>query len=556
MAKQSNYFFYGQQYWILPIVLLLIGVYVAGMFPEVSIDAGKYAGVTRHMFEGGDWIHLKVYGQPYMQKPLLFFWLSTLSFKVFGMSMWALKLPTLLFSFWGIFCLYRFGKEFYGKTIGFWSALVYATSEMMFLYNNDLHIDALLTSNIIFATWQLALFIKNGTPVNLALGFVGCGLAMISKGPIGLAVPIIGVVSHIIAKRKWSLIWSTWWLLGILILAIILAPTLIGVFHDFGWQGIQFFFWTNNAGRISGQYAGGNSDLLYYLHTLIYIFLPWSFFAFLAMVWQAQYIWVSKHRQRPEYLSFGIVIFYTLILSVAQQKAPHYSFPVIPFLSIIVVDFVRKVTLNKGLVRWKTTLNLLRSSMLILTLALLFVIIGYIFPLPKNYLWVAAIVILFFIMLSLRKNNKLAELMLPLIATGIVLNVFVNLWFYPEVLKYHGVIQASYRFNQKASNQASLVTYNYGQFETYYYPKIPSAFATDINELDSLLSMQSTWIVTDREGFCQIKRQGGLIFTYLEEFPFQKASNFRWEFLNPSTRASALDTVYLMKVEQYLSHDR
>jgi 4-amino-4-deoxy-L-arabinose transferase-like glycosyltransferase len=51
------------------IILLGILAYIAGLFPEVSIDAGKYAAVSRQIYESGDWLHLKIHGEPYLQKP-------------------------------------------------------------------------------------------------------------------------------------------------------------------------------------------------------------------------------------------------------------------------------------------------------------------------------------------------------------------------------------------------------------------------------------------------------------------------------------------------------
>ena len=80
------------------IFAFIILVYITGLFPETTVDSAKYASVSREIVESGDVLHLKIHGEPYMQKPPLLFWLAAISFKLFGVSMFAFKLPTLLFS--------------------------------------------------------------------------------------------------------------------------------------------------------------------------------------------------------------------------------------------------------------------------------------------------------------------------------------------------------------------------------------------------------------------------------------------------------------------------
>ena len=107
-------------------------VYFIGLFPEVGIDSGKYAAVSRIMFESGDWMNPQIHGHAYLHKPHFLFWLSTLSFHIFGMSLFAFKLPTLLFSIASVVALYRMAKIYYGQQVAKLAALMYTTSEMMF----------------------------------------------------------------------------------------------------------------------------------------------------------------------------------------------------------------------------------------------------------------------------------------------------------------------------------------------------------------------------------------------------------------------------------------
>ena len=51
-------------------------------------DAGEpaYAQAARGMLETGDWITPHFNGRPRFDKPILFYWLITLSYRVFGVT--------------------------------------------------------------------------------------------------------------------------------------------------------------------------------------------------------------------------------------------------------------------------------------------------------------------------------------------------------------------------------------------------------------------------------------------------------------------------------------
>ena len=101
---------------------------------------------------------------------------------------------------------------------------------------------------------------------------------MLSKGPVGAAIPAFAVVGHILLKKDFKSLLDYRWYVGILIsLADCISPALIGLMNQFGWQGIRFFFWENMVGRITGSYVKAVNDPVFYVHNLIYQLFPWSF---------------------------------------------------------------------------------------------------------------------------------------------------------------------------------------------------------------------------------------------------------------------------------------
>ena len=74
-----------------PLVLLAI-VIAAVMFvfplfvrfPLLDPDEGLHASIAQEMVERGDWITPRFLGQPFLDKPILYFWIQAASLRVFG----------------------------------------------------------------------------------------------------------------------------------------------------------------------------------------------------------------------------------------------------------------------------------------------------------------------------------------------------------------------------------------------------------------------------------------------------------------------------------------
>jgi len=527
-----------------------LAVYLIGLFPETTVDSAKYAAVSREIYESGDFIHLKIHGEPYDQKPPLLFWLAAISFNIFGVSIFAFKLPNLLFTFLGIYSTYRLGLLIFDKRTGIIAAIICSTSEALFLYNMDVHTDALLMSNIIFGIWQLAEYIDKRKILNFILGFAGVGLAMISKGAIGLAVPVIAVAGYLIVKRDWRTMFSLKWLAGLPILAIFLYPTLKGLYDQFGVDGIKFYFWTNNVDRIRGAYTSGGPDYFFVLHTIAYIYVPWSLYAYASFVrdfrtWRGNKFSVKNFKSA---YCYSVIIILALILTISSQQSPHYLLPMIPFISIITASLINDVSFTEHYPKTYKWLLIFRNILVVLMWPMALIMITYFFPTKSLLIWIPVVVLVLLLVWSyLRLKTKIQKLIIPLLITIIALSFVANTNYMPPALKYHGPIQASYLYNKIAPDNSVLYTYDYPQFETYFYPKNVSGLVYK-EHLGDVLSAGSCWFITSETGLNEIKAYDNEIITEQHLFPYKKLTNLSLKFLNPKTRETSLQKIYLLKI--------
>ena len=532
------------------LAIFALTVYVVGLFPETTVDSAKYASVSREIFENGDFIHLRIHGKPYLQKPPLLFWLGAIFFRIFGISMFAFKLPTLLFSFLGIYSTYRLGRLTYDKRTGIIAALIFGTSEALFLFNMDVHTDVLLTSNIIFGIWQLAEYLDKRRALNFILGFIGIGLAMISKGMIGLVVPVFAIAGFLIMKRDFRTMFSLKWLAGLPILILILYPTLKGLFDQFGITGLKFYFWSNNIDRIRGVYSGNRHDYFFYLHTLAYIFMPWSLFTYTAFVkdwrqWRTNRFSIKNIKSA---YSYSVIIILAIIISASSQQSPHYLLPTIPFISIITARCINDVSFTDLYPRTYKLMLIFRTIVVALIWPMAIIMIVYFFPTRNLLIWIPILIMLFILIYSyIRLKTKIQKLIIPLLISILVLSFVANTIYMPSAIKYHGPIQASYLYNRIAPDNSVLYTYDYILFETYFYPKDVSTLVYK-EQLEDILSKESCWFVTTEKGYNEIKAFDEAIITEQHIFPYKKLTNISIKFLNPKTRERELQNIYLLKI--------
>ena len=95
-------FLFKKDYIILYILLLI--VYISGLWiPLMENDSAQHATMAMRMYLENDFLNIYKAGKDYLDKPHMHFWLAALSFKIFGISDWAYRIPALLFT--GIGCL-------------------------------------------------------------------------------------------------------------------------------------------------------------------------------------------------------------------------------------------------------------------------------------------------------------------------------------------------------------------------------------------------------------------------------------------------------------------
>jgi 4-amino-4-deoxy-L-arabinose transferase-like glycosyltransferase len=528
------------------IFIAVIGLwsYFAGLPIDVTRDAGKYATVAKEMFQIGDLIHLTIHGDAYDQKPPMMFWLGALGFLIGGISNFWFKLPMLLLVFAGFYWAYQLGKSLYNKRVGYLTATFLAFSVIYSLYSMDIHADTPLQAFITLALWQLFEFIKTRKNKHWILGFTAIGLAMLSKGPIGAAIPAFAVVGHILLKKEYRFLFDYRWYLGTVLAFVVASPALIGLMNQFGWEGIRFFFWENNVGRITGSYVKSVNDPIFYIHTLLYVFLPWVLLFFIAAFNEFKMLVKNRFRANEYFTFTGIWIFY-LIISASKNQVPNYIFSIIPLMAVLTAKWAdNALERQTGLTR---IFNGVQNFAVVLIWVMIAALNFYLFPLPGMYFWLVVVIAIsatFFVYKNL--TDPELRLILPTILAFSALMFLLNTHVFPYIFSYQAPPKAARYFNENASETEKLYNYKYGQYELFFYSEPQATQLKTEAEMKKAAEAKGSWIFTDHEGikdFEALQLKTDTIIEYKHLY-----LNKGGRFINPKTRDKVLQPMYLIKL--------
>jgi 4-amino-4-deoxy-L-arabinose transferase-like glycosyltransferase len=525
--------------------LLIACAYVAGLFIDLTGDAGLYAAISRQMVESGDWFNLKINNVVYYEKPHLLFWLAGAGIKLFENTNFGFKIFPVLYGWLGFFFTYRLGRTLYSKEVGKLAALIIATSQIFFLYSLDIHTDSVLQTGVVLALWQLAEYLKFNKVKNFIFGFAGIGLAMLAKGPVGAVLPFFSVLFYLIVQKNFRQIFHFKWLAGIIIVLIIISPSLIYLYQNFGWLGIQFYFITNNIGRISGEYAGSSTDPFFYLYNMIWIFLPWTIFVFAAGYNEIKNWFSNRNRDPWGIYLLGSILAYLIIISIARGKAPNYFLMAVP--PIVVVS-------AKWLVLWKKSYNrinrnLFRANYVFLSVFGLTFIGTLVIYGEDNILWFILALVLSSVILTYKSNPNLFQktIYYSLIIIGIF-NTLLNTIIIPELASFQGARQALEIFEENRDKDDNLYNWDLEEYELFYMADKKVENIDSWEKMYEIMDKHESWLYTNGTKHDEILDMGYAIDT-VYTIQQRGLNELNFEFIYPKTRSKTLRDNYLIKVK-------
>jgi 4-amino-4-deoxy-L-arabinose transferase-like glycosyltransferase len=439
--------------WLYFFIALAVAVNFSGLFVTImGPDAALYATISKTMVLHHNYINIVVNGHDWLDKPHFPFWVTAISFNLFGFTTWAYKLPGILFLLMGALYTYHFAKNLYNKQIALWAVLILLTAQHILLSNNDVRAEPYLTGLIIAAVYHFYKANSRNNYWHLLAACIFTACAIMTKGMFAL-IPIGGaIVGQFIITKQWKQLFHWRWLVAIILVLIFIIPELYCLNQQFDLHpekivfghtdvsGIKFFFWDSQFGRFfnTGPIKGGG-DPFFFVHTTLWAFLPWSLLLFVAIY---RFIKTGiKNVQGQEWYSICGALLTFLLFSASKFQLPHYMNIVFPFFAIITAQYLHGVQLPKSI----KAIRITQIVVIVIMIALICTIEYFFYPALTAPVMIILLILYVAMIIVPRQVSQdgIQRIIISTILVSFIVNVYLNMAFYPTLLKYQAGSEAA-----------------------------------------------------------------------------------------------------------------
>lgn len=538
-------------YWML--FGLLAVVYVAGLFvPLMDNDSAHHANIALRMYLTGDYVSLVDHGKDYLDKPHLHFWLSAFSYNIFGVTTFAYKFPSFLFTLLGTYSTYRLGRSLYNNETGKLAALIAASAFAYILANNDVRMDAILTASVVLATWQLVDWVNGKKFINALGAALGLALAFATKGHIGVFTPAVGIFFYILYKKDWESFYH-WQLLAIIAaFFLFISPVVYCYYLQYdlhpekvirgksGRSGVEFILWKQNFERFQGDSFGADAknDYLFFFHSMLWAFAPWSILAFIAFFSHLKTLSIRRY----EWLTLGTFAVMGLMLTFSGFKLPHYLNIIFPASAVLTASYLYHNMDNRIILK-----RLLVVQVVLCILALLAAAAINVWAFPvRDSLAIGGFFLVLAASLFILKNQKerLRQIITASVVTSILVFFLLNTNFYPQLLTY----QAGNELAKKTKDRVNTR-------HVYFWPGIYSStynyYTSELRKEYADFVLQNpgpVWIMVNGGKLPELAAHGLKAQEIIGQRDYE-ITMLDLKFVNPKRRNEVTGRYYLVRVK-------
>ena len=296
--------------------------------------------------------------------------------------------------------------------------------------------------------------------LNIAGAALGLALGFCTKGHIAVFVPVVSLLFYILYKKEWKLFYDWRWVLLISLFGLLISPVVYCYYLQYNLHpekivrgkdhinGVRFILFGQSVERFRGDSFGSGSkhDYLFFFHSFLWAFAPWSILAYIAVVDRIKHFMSRKE----EWLTVGAFVVVLLVVSFSGFKLPHYLNIIFPVIAVLTASFIISKRYNG---KWIRAFLIIQSSVTLIILLLIAVINAWSFPVKHTWVVIGMILFLavvFYFMKSKVYNTIQKSILVP-VATMAFAFFLLNSNFYPQLLTYQGGNELAFATKEKVN---------------------------------------------------------------------------------------------------------
>lgn len=362
-------------------------------------DEINFAESSREMMISGNYFQNQINFEPFWEKPPFFFWIQSLSMSVFGLNEFGARFPNVLVGIITLFFVFNIGKRLYNERFGMIWALLYLGSLLPHLYFKSGIIDPMFNLFIFASLFSIVKTVqethsKKATKHAIIAGIL-IGLAIITKGPVGLLILLLSVLIYWVLNKFRplttikNLLLFTLFALAVSCLwfgyeTIKNGPWFLGEFISYQ---LELF-----TGAEGGAAAGHQQPFYYHFVVILLGCFPISILA-LGNLFGSRYLVDQFNFKKWMNILFWVVM---ILFSIVSTKIVHYSSLAYLPLSFMAAYYLFQVekgkeNLSKWLAMFVSVLGIIFALAIILIPIIMLNKDDFLIPLLKDDFAVSAL---------------------------------------------------------------------------------------------------------------------------------------------------------------------
>ncbi len=314
------------------LALFTLSIYFSklGLNGMANFDDCFYAEKAKEILQNHKWWTLTYNHHPAFENPPFYMWLAALSYKIFGIGVFAAKFPSALMGFLNVMLVYHLGKYLFHRRVGLYAGFILATTYPFLKYSRHAMVDVTLTFFVVSALFLFLLALRKDRRFFLLWGFC-IGLAMLVKSVLGL-FPLAISGAFLLSTSQWKKALNPFFFSGLAISLFVGCSWYAVEYLSFGQNFIEVHF----SWLIFQRGFQGNPEPLYrhlgFLLDLTTYYWPWLPLSVLGGVWMAR----TKLRKNENNLF--VLIWFSLIfiiISLLKARVIWYFMPCFPALALL-----------------------------------------------------------------------------------------------------------------------------------------------------------------------------------------------------------------------------
>ncbi len=245
-------------------------------------DESYYLAASRTMLDTGDYLVPEFKGDARIKKPILYYWLMLPAQALLGHSFWSSRLLALLSGLGLLAATWKISAFFFEERSRRIAAVwILASTDIVYRYAHyavpEMTLTLMLTSaHWAFLSYDRATAQQEPARRYLITFYAMMGLAFMTKGPVGIALPLLTAIAAYLVQRRPRAILRLFSIPGILLLLAIICPWYVALVLRVGRETVLSMMRSEVAPRVG--LGLGSLAFFYFVPLCLMYYLPWTLF--------------------------------------------------------------------------------------------------------------------------------------------------------------------------------------------------------------------------------------------------------------------------------------